>query len=655
MTSPAIRELSINGYKYAILDDAQLTGNKRALTRSRRDSNTSDPARIRRVQWELSTPIGYSLQSASQVLATDTVQNLETRFTRRLISKGARNAVTLTTYDPPAASSGYFGGARFGINYFGTLSAPFGPTIGGANVTVFDEQGGSIFAHAGVLSRQVLISSWTNVATATQAAAVRDADTWYGKGRVALGPTAPMQTRTGVSASSATYANTTSTSPAASVYASAVKRGSDRAWIIDAASADQNNAGYTLDGFVTMASPFQVGDPNAGATGIGPFGPYTFFGAYDNLYSFTDQGKPVPLSRALSSHRSANNGAQWADPGWGWNYAMTDIGLRALTTNIDNPVGIGERMRDFTGHNGRPTAVWQERGELWVAYYTTAGDSYIYRGVFGPETSSTGQPLFFPAHYLASTFVGAMFSTNTPTNTAFLWAEGTNMAYETIARDGRDDLFTARVYSTGGGTWFGTTLDADPLLLKTLRMARIRTVGLTSGSSWALAFAFDSTPASASYVTVGTVTTNGFSDLYPVSGSGVTTAPLTNISGRTLKPRLTQVAAGSGASTTPPEVNGVLEAEYDERPDTIEVVEVVISVTGTAYEDVTVMDRLRDLMDESTNGPVAIVIPDDLPPNVGGQRYGMVASVEKRQDLKDNGIEAVTVTLHMWPTAASIA
>jgi hypothetical protein len=151
------------------------------------------------------------------------------------------------------------------------------------------------------------------------------------------------------------------------VYASAIKRGSDRAWYID---ADQNGTtfnfvGYTLDAFVTLASPFPVGDPLVGMNGIGPFNSLTAVGEYDGIYTFTDQGKSVPLSRALDSLHSSLNGAQFADPGFGWNYYNAITGLRAHTfTGVDNPVGIGPGQRNFTGHNGLATALYAALGEL---------------------------------------------------------------------------------------------------------------------------------------------------------------------------------------------------------------------------------------------------------------------------------------------------
>ena len=645
----------------AIVDDAQIESGKRAIVRNYRDANASDAGRIRRVQWEVWGPIGSSLESTSGRLGTDFCRNLETRWERRLISSGQQTEVNLNNDDPVGTPS-YFGTANFGDNYF--YSGP--QFIQSKDVVVFDEQAGYLFVSRGSLTTQVRLDDFSIVQTKQHNADVLDAALWRGKGRLAMGRYMPMQTRDYVDAVGSTYIDTVAISPAQDVYAQAVKRGSDRAWYIDADpnSTTYNYAGYSLDSFETLAAPFQVGDPDVNTTGIGPFGPFTMFGAEDNLYSFTDQGKPVPLSRALLNHLTDHNGQQWADPGWGWNYAITSIGLRAIQPGIDNPVGIGERMRGFTGHDGIPHAIWAERGELWCVYWTSEGDLYGYRGAFGPETANTGQPLWFPWFYKADSTCGALFSSvrgvaDPLKEFRVFRGDGTNMTYMLAASDGRDDLSPTYVYSTDGGDWYGTTLDRDTNLLKTLRLARFKTRSMTAGSSWQLGMAFNPPPkntASATYVNVGNaVNDNGGHTIEPVQGN----LALSNISGFTMKPRLTQVAAGTGASSTPPEVNGTLEIEYDERPEQIEEITVMVNMTGTAYSNNYIWDTLRELLGSTVNGPFQIQLPDDLPPVVtknsgGGKKWAMLANVTHRDDLKDPSIEGVALTFLVWPQGDTI-
>ena len=126
------------------------------------------------------------------------------------------------------------------------------------------------------------------------------------------------------------------------------------------------------------------------------------------------------------------------------------------------------------------------------------------------------------------------------------------------------------------------------------------------------------------------------------------------LTGRTIKPRLVQVAGAVGSDTTPPEVNGQLEIEYDERPAVIEEAQIIIDITGTGYTNNEVMDTLQSLVSQQTSGPFKVTLPDDIPPGGGGQqRWAMVADVRNRHDLKTrdgNGIDAVEVTLHFWDT-----
>ena len=618
-------------HRFAIVNDG-----RRALIRNYRATNISDPGRIRTAEWQISGPIGYSRESTSGFLATAFCQNLDTRALRRLISKGARTAITLTSKDPAGvANSNKLGGFKLG-----DVDNKLGGAISTSdNVTHFDEQGGRLFAHRGRLSTQVRISNWTVEATTVHPEAVQGATSWFGKGRVGLGPAANMRTRTSVSATGSVY-EPTQTILGDDVYTGPLAVGSDRCWFVtrSASGEVENLISYTFDDFATTTNPFQVGDPKAAVNGIGPLGPFTFIGKTTNLFSFTDQGKPVPLSRSLVGHNSGNNGKQWTDPGWGWNYAITDIGIRACTSHIDNPVGIGEAMRQFTGHNGRPTAIWAERGELFVVYQTSAGHLYAYRGVFGEQTGANGQPDFYPWWYKASTSCEAVFSTNTPADTALVWGEGTHMAYETIARDGRDDLFTSRVYDTGGGVWYGTELDRAPHLIKVLRLARLHTKNITSGSSWTLAMSFDG----GDYIDVGRITTNGFHTLRPVD----TGAPLKDIWGAALKPRLTQVAAGAGASSAPPEVVGTLEVEYDERPEYVTEIGVSIQLGKTGMSRQGELALIEKLIGVSTDGPVKIRLPGEREDS-----YAMIQNASNRRDIKPDSIDAIDLIIHEWQTA----
>lgn len=647
-------QIAIAGYTWNLVSDSLLPAGKRAIVRDTRETNTSDPGRLKRREWQIWGPIGASLFSTSGALGTNYVQNLETRWPRRLISAGRREAVQLSSTFPTGTGTSLFGEFNFGDvdNLFGGFSAG---SSGSPGVQFFDVQSGYLFAHDGFYSTQVSLTDWSVIETIIHDAIVQGCATWVNRGRLGMGGTVPLQTRTGVTATGSTYSDTfyADTDP---VLANQLAAGSDRIWFNVATSSgeDEHTMSYSFDAFQNAAAPFPLGDPGFRITGIGPFGPFTYTGKLNGLFSFTDQGKPVPLSRALLNHISDLNGRQWADPGWGWNYTLSDVGLRAVSGNIDNPVGIGESMRLFTGHDGLPTAVWMERGELWVAYYTSEGDTYLYRGAFDPPPGlvnlatqgGNGQPYLYPFAYLPDTYVGAIGSTSVTSDdslTAMFWGEDHEMAHLFISRDGRDDLNPNYRYSTDGGAWFGTTFDADPHLVKTLRLARLRCLGMEPGSSWTLAFAFDSTPHSATYVTIGTVTEDGFHVVFPVSGG----VPLQNISGVTITPRLVQLAGGANAAVTPPEVNGTLEVEYDERPQTIEEVVATVVIGQNGRAAVKDWELLKDFESQAYRGPVKVRLPNDLE-----DRWAMVAACDTRRDIKGDNIQAVDVRLQLWDSNA---
>ena len=83
--------------------------------------------------------------------------------------------------------------------------------------------------------------------------------------------------------------------------------------------------------------------------------------------------------------------------------------------------------------------------------------------------------------------------------------------------------------------------------------------------------------------------------------SDPTSAP----TGFTPKPRLTQVAA---SSTAPPQVRGVLEIGYDERPDTVTKVDCTVQVSRA---DLVTLRALRDGEDSTGRNAVVAKLPDD--------------------------------------------
>lgn len=625
---PPSQRLILNSKAYAVASDG-----KRVITREMRPTNGTDPGRIRTVSWRPDSPIGSSRWSTSGKLATDYTQNLATDLTGQLTSVGARDTITLTSTDPKASSTAYFGGPKFGAS-----ATKFGGQVAGMDVTHIAEQGGYLIFMRGLLATQVRISDWTVISTHTFDATVKGAASWFGKVRAGLGGTKAMQSLTGVTSTAQTWGDTQVSG--SDVLAKAMVVGTDRLTFVEAdqAGTNENKIRYTTDDFATLGNRFQVGDPKVSATGIGAYGPFTHVGSRAGVYTFTDLGKSFPLSTALRGTLSDDNGSQFADPGWGFNYAVTALGLRALTGSTDDPVGIGEAMEEFEGHDGSPTAVFPYAGQLLVAYETSGGDVYVYRSKKRKDDSPLAPPLY-PVAYLASTSCKAIFSTFTPTNPELVFGNGTNAFRITQGRGGRYDLDSNYTYSVGGGTWFGTTYDADPHLLKTIRLFRFKTENMVSGDSWTMAVSVDD----GSYVNVGSaVTADGYQTLRPVSAG----SPQTNVSGRHFKPRLTQVAGGSGSDTAPPLIRGTVEMEYDERPEEVEVVTLFVDFSGQGRRAQVQLAELTALSGSSTNGPIPARIPD----TTTAERV-MVAGVRAISDIKGPDVTGAEVTLHVWKTA----
>lgn len=629
-------ELVIGGKTYPLMQQTTLPDGKRAIERTWRQSNSSDPGRIKRIQYETWGAIGKSLLSTSGQLGTDYTKNLATNHLGRLMSVGKRTAVTVT--GSPVTDSGGYAAFAYGSpsSAYGGTEALFGTSdASGDIVNYFDEQQGYIFVHHGAISTQFgpIASAWTEVENYIHANIIMHAVDWRSKGYIGFGPGKPVAYRANATTTGSTY---TDVGTVAGQYARKFALGSDRLWV----ATGVNQMTFTLNDYTTFATVFEVGDHNHLTNGVGCQGPITRVGKQGGIYSFTDFGKPVPLSRAFGNRLSTLNGAQWCDPGWGWHYYTSVMGLRAVSpSGVDNAVGPGLGMLEFTGHGGIPTAIWDSGGEMYVAYFVNDTDTYIYRCKFNPQTTpGTGQPDFFPFRYLASTQCNGGFSTESTTDPTIVWGEDGEIAYETIAADLRDDLWSGRRYSTTGGTWYGTTFDADRHLIKTIRCARIHVLNVEPCSTWQLAFTTDIDPwdSTPTYIDCGfEMDVPGHYTQTPTNGIGG--SPV-EISGRAFKPRLTQTADGTNAETLPPEVNGVLEVEYDERPELIEEVTALIECGADADA------RVRELVkfaSNQTKGPQRV--------NVDGDKaWAMVAGIPKRIDIKGDSVEAIEVTLHLW-------
>ncbi len=619
----------LNGESYTLLSEDLLPKGKRGISRSLRAAVPSDPGRLVTRRWKLSGPLGASREGADGFLGVDYADNIATDNDDLATSAMARNAVTLTGLDPPTTAGVVLGSTKLGAGVLG-------PAYAAGNCEFFDEDRGQLFYHRDRASTQVDPSDMSVKQTVVHKAKVQGAAIWKDHGVIGLGIDSAMKRRKTVRATSSDYELVSIRGTP--IGSKALKKGSDRLWMVVADPSEEftNHLRFTLDDFISASCSFAVRDDKIPATGFGTLGALTIVGIELGAGSFTDAGTPVAVAEPLEGHRSANNGKHFATM-WGWEYFTTDVGLFAWNGGlVTNPVG-PEANRRFEGPiDGRPTALLAYKDSIWVAYLTPAGATYIIRGVFGPRTAATGVPDWYPWLKIASTEVHMLGSTGQRTNPTPTWGVGTNMEYGTLGRRGRDIADSNYRFGVTGGTLFLTTLMGDQHVLRNLRYGQFRCENMVSGDSWQLAVSVDEAAA----VNVGAaVTANGVARAIPVSGG----VPLTTVNGYSFKPQLTQVAAGTGSATAPPQIRGFLDLTFDERPDVIEEVTLVLLLDDANPR--TQYDRLKTLADSDTGSPVKVKLPDDFPDTTV---YGIVAGVDEFKDVTGDAVEAVTVRIHQW-------
>ena len=626
---PSLGQISIDGKPWNLAAASLLPRGKRAYRRTLRSSQPGDPAQSRVAVWALSGPIGPSRERGG-VLGHDH-SNLETRYDALLTSLAARSTLDLSTQDPLSSGTASLGALPLGARALGGGSSAAVPHA----AEHIDADRDYLFPHRGAFSTQVDPSDWSVVHTWAHQALVRGAVPWFGKGRVALGSSVKLQTRSGVTASGARYEDTDA--DISGVYAKALSVGNDRLWLADASSANENRLRYSLDDLAAISNAFRVGDPRVDVNGLGKLGPFTLAGKLDGVFSFTEEGLPVPLTGdVLDAAQSTENGRQMAQI-WGWAFVITDIGLYALRPGVANPVGIGtDKMQDFEGFEGRPTAVRAWRESLLVAYLDSAGTTArILRGVFGRETAGTGQPDLYPFQELTAE-VRVIGATSVPSSPTVVWVEGASTLGRAIqGRGGRDIDDANYVFSTAGGQWHGSTLMRDDHLRKFPRWGRFTTESCDATNTWRLAIS----PDEAAYVNVGAaVQANGVQTVRPATGSPL--SPDTSLSGFTIKPRLTQVAANSSSSSSPPQIRGTLEIGYDERPDHVLETAFVLQLERPA--DMATLEAFLDGADANGQTPVAVVLPGE-----SSFRYGFVTLVQV-EDLVGDAVLGAALSIVLW-------
>lgn len=612
--------ITLNGERYELVhDEGLLPRGTRAYSVNLRPSQPTDPGVHKVARWDING-FGHSQETDEGYLGTDYADNLDTRYTKLLTSAPARNTVDLSSLDPTP----------------GVLKLPFymqrrlGGFITGETKHKTEQQGYLLFSRGQAVS-VVDPSDMSLKSTVGRSAPVLGMVSWRGKTRIGYGRTLQMESVDSITGWGL------QTSTITGKYAKAMTVGNDRWWGVNGESGTENRLFYSLDDMSTFSNPFVVGDPDIQATGIGTTGPFTASGNELGASSFTDAGKPQTLIESVKDFRSTDNGASFASL-WGWLYTTTKVGLFAIDVQrvFANPVGPGEGLdgQDFEGAiDGYPTAVAAFKDSLWVAYLTTAGDTYILRGMFGPDTPSSGRPVWFPFYKITGKTCRLITGTGLRTNPTLIVGEDDDISYFTLGRRGRDIADSNYVFSTTGGTWYGAKMTRSSNMHKNIRYFVMLVDGVDASNTWQVAVSVDG----GAYVNVGSpITSSGHKFIYPSSGG----VPLTTVNGHTFKPRLTQVAASSSA---PPQVRA-FEMVYDERPDVIEEVRVAVQIgaSGTDYTNLT------SLMSPHGSGgsPIAVQLPGEI-----DTKYAFVTGVDEVKDIRGDAVRTALLTLQVWETS----
>ena len=516
------------------------------------------------------------------------------------------------------------------------------PQLDVNDVIAIDEQDGQLFAHRGDQTAQINPGDMTEVgspedhnSTITGSIASHD-----GEGYVLFGDAIDVKRRTAVTSAGATYASVTG------VKATHAAIGPDRLWFVEAdGGADDGQVKYVFDAWTSAgeSNGIRVADTNSGhITGLYTLGLHMVAGTKRGPRSFTDDGSPAVLGEAVKAFPSELNGAA-GDSLWGWHYHATQLGLNAVQPDgpIENPVGPGEGLegQSFEGPiDGYPIAVRAFKDSLWVSYLSSEGDSWLLRGVFNPRTTpGSGRPDWYVVRKLSGVACRAIgATTGRQTVPALVWGENANVFYADLAYRGREIADPNYRYATNGaetnGQWFGTTLMLTQGLVGNVRWAKFFTENCNTSNTWRLAVSLDE----GSYVDVGSgVTTNGLQTVRPTSSG----SPLSSVSFSTLKPRLTQVAA---SNTAPPQIRGELTIAFDERPEYVREVDVLIEVSGGELQ------ALQSMVGVTQTVPVPIRLPSETAVNANS--YGHVVSAEwfDRTSPSDS---VAQLKLVMWATS----
>ena len=421
---------------------------------------------------------------------------------------------------------------------------------------------------------------------------------------------------------------------ASGLYIGHVAAASDRLWastnknVVQCVAADPLLAGNWSPGYT-------VGDPSVDITALAEFGEVLYAGKTNGLFALDRTGYAPPLSPELLAAQHSDNcrgmkpwhGTLWVPHIRGLlNYLQLGtqgFEVRSVTpgqdAGLDNPV------------RGMVTAMAGDNRWLYVALYTSGGDTYV---VAGRETTAAeqrlGRMIWHPIAYLPGRKCRAMHISGLWTNPRLLLALDNYLGVVVLPRAGDNPVQDRNCrFVTAGSITYPKHSWQTPATLKVWKSIEIESEDLSPNRAVDVYYRIDG----GAWLRVGQATVSPRHVLrIPVAGG---------VSGYGIEIRLDFVLT---AGTVPPIVRRVV-VRGAERPSTVEVIQATVRcATGLRLRDgttefrsgATIMQELKRL---AQHGP-AVTLIDRL----GTERWVLVnAPVEELVSAQEGEREPETL------------
>ncbi len=440
--------------------------------------------------------------------------------------------------------------------------------------------------------------------------------------------------------------------------------GNDRIWGGGGYGNTHTIAGNVLSGSVDMdasswadfstinsSSQLITGGQQFTITGLEMDGNAIIVGTSAGPYLLDDKsGSLFPMIPELSTSPDLANCAHMRK----WSPLGVIIPLRRGTRWHRGETGRSFGLRTFKRNTspiqGYTTAVAVDADRFWTAEYNEIDDlTYIVQWEPPAEGDGYGDREVIPqviaklaagieCHFLE--YIGTLDGERT--NGLLIGGYDTSIFSIIVGRTAREIDDSNYRFATAG-TAYLTELRRYPHMLKDLEAVEFEAAGTSSTETITVGFQVDGATAQNlaghssdddGNIVNGAVTTDGARRLVFLDDSG---KPLSWASGRRIKP---QVTLASGASTTSPQLQGILRLYYRLRPVMTDTLSFSIVLTDTQHMGTPALQK--QLSDEWGSGPVKLYDLD------GKTYYVRVESVSV-QEADAQGSRIASVGVVVWP------